>query len=305
MPPRSSSSASHGHRRRAGALARRHLRGPDARHRRRPGLERPLAARRMSRRGHGDGVRRPDGLHWESTGDGAAVLLIMGLGLSGGAWWRTVPVLARRCASSPSTTAASAVRRPCAHNYTRRGDGRRRRLGPRRRRPRSRARLRLLARRHGRAAARAAPSRTACSSLVLGATHAGGRRAVLPDAGRYGVLPPARDDADRGGGLGIGRLQLRAALPARRTASTASPRTSSGGSQHPFTGAPTGRSCSRRRCTTATGGCAASARRRWSSTARDDRIIPVANARHDWPSASRTPAADPRGGGPSVPDRGA
>ena len=41
----------------------------------------------------------PDGrteLYWESTGDGAPVLLIMGLGLSGGAWWRTVPVLARR-----------------------------------------------------------------------------------------------------------------------------------------------------------------------------------------------------------------
>ena len=36
------------------------------------------------------------GLHWESSGDGAAVLLIMGLGLSGGAWWRTIPVLARR-----------------------------------------------------------------------------------------------------------------------------------------------------------------------------------------------------------------
>src|SRR5207248_1692442 len=36
------------------------------------------------------------GLYWESTGDGPPVLLIMGLGLSGGAWWRTVPVLARR-----------------------------------------------------------------------------------------------------------------------------------------------------------------------------------------------------------------
>jgi 3-oxoadipate enol-lactonase len=32
-------------------------------------------------------------IHWESTGDGPPVLLIMGLGLSGGAWWRTVPVL--------------------------------------------------------------------------------------------------------------------------------------------------------------------------------------------------------------------
>jgi pimeloyl-ACP methyl ester carboxylesterase len=41
----------------------------------------------------------PDGrtlLHWESAGEGEPVLLIMGLGLSGGAWWRTVPVLSRR-----------------------------------------------------------------------------------------------------------------------------------------------------------------------------------------------------------------
>jgi pimeloyl-ACP methyl ester carboxylesterase len=34
-------------------------------------------------------------LHFESTGEGPAVLLIMGLGLPGDAWWRTVPVLAR------------------------------------------------------------------------------------------------------------------------------------------------------------------------------------------------------------------
>jgi 3-oxoadipate enol-lactonase len=34
-------------------------------------------------------------LHWERTGSGPPVLLIMGLGLSGGAWWRTVPVLAK------------------------------------------------------------------------------------------------------------------------------------------------------------------------------------------------------------------
>jgi pimeloyl-ACP methyl ester carboxylesterase len=42
------------------------------------------------------GSRRSGQLHWESTGEGPPVLLITGLGLSGGAWWRTVPVLARR-----------------------------------------------------------------------------------------------------------------------------------------------------------------------------------------------------------------
>jgi pimeloyl-ACP methyl ester carboxylesterase len=36
-------------------------------------------------------------LPYESTGDGPAVLLVMGLGLPGDAWWRTVPVLARAC----------------------------------------------------------------------------------------------------------------------------------------------------------------------------------------------------------------
>jgi pimeloyl-ACP methyl ester carboxylesterase len=34
-------------------------------------------------------------LPFESTGDGPPVLLVMGLGLPGDAWWRTVPVLAR------------------------------------------------------------------------------------------------------------------------------------------------------------------------------------------------------------------
>jgi 3-oxoadipate enol-lactonase len=42
------------------------------------------------------GTSWPVTLHWERTGSGPSVLLIMGLGLSGGAWWRTVPVLARR-----------------------------------------------------------------------------------------------------------------------------------------------------------------------------------------------------------------
>lgn len=35
-------------------------------------------------------------LHYESAGDGAPVLLIMGLGMNSMGWWRTVPVLAQR-----------------------------------------------------------------------------------------------------------------------------------------------------------------------------------------------------------------
>jgi pimeloyl-ACP methyl ester carboxylesterase len=45
------------------------------------------------------GTARPDlhtQLYWESTGEGEPVLLVMGLGLSGGAWWRTVDTLSRR-----------------------------------------------------------------------------------------------------------------------------------------------------------------------------------------------------------------
>jgi 3-oxoadipate enol-lactonase len=45
------------------------------------------------------GIASPDAftsLHWESAGTGHALLLIMGLGLSGGAWWRTVPALSKR-----------------------------------------------------------------------------------------------------------------------------------------------------------------------------------------------------------------
>src|SRR3954465_12997969 len=44
------------------------------------------------------GTAHPDlhtQLYWESTGDGPPVLLVMGLGLSGGAWWRTVETLSR------------------------------------------------------------------------------------------------------------------------------------------------------------------------------------------------------------------
>ena len=35
------------------------------------------------------------GLYWEAVGDGPPVLLIGGIGMDAGAWWRTVPVLAR------------------------------------------------------------------------------------------------------------------------------------------------------------------------------------------------------------------
>ena len=42
-------------------------------------------------------TRRDDAeLYWESTGAGAPVLLVMGLGMNATGWWRTIPVLAQR-----------------------------------------------------------------------------------------------------------------------------------------------------------------------------------------------------------------
>ena len=41
-----------------------------------------------------DGLDGHTRLYWEATGRGDPVLLVHGLGLSGGAWWRTVDALA-------------------------------------------------------------------------------------------------------------------------------------------------------------------------------------------------------------------
>jgi 3-oxoadipate enol-lactonase len=60
----------------------------------------------------------PVSLHWERTGSGAPVLLIMGLGLSGGAWWRTVPVLAKRLEVLTFDNRGVGRSRALVHAYT-------------------------------------------------------------------------------------------------------------------------------------------------------------------------------------------
>jgi pimeloyl-ACP methyl ester carboxylesterase len=57
-------------------------------------------------------------LHWESTGTGDPVLMIMGLGLSGGAWWRTVPVLSRSLRVSTFDNRGVGRSRAHLHSYT-------------------------------------------------------------------------------------------------------------------------------------------------------------------------------------------
>src|SRR3954462_7926781 len=85
-----------GCRARADQLVRFRLGGPHARHRSRGRVACTMAARRLRT---ASGVATPDvftSLRWESAGSGPPLLLIMGLGLSGGAWWRSVPTLAKR-----------------------------------------------------------------------------------------------------------------------------------------------------------------------------------------------------------------
>ena len=133
-----------------------------------------------------------------------------------------------------------------------RGDGRRRRLGARRGRRRARPRVRLLARRHGRAAAGAAPR--GARALARPGSDASGRAARgAAERRRDRVLPPPGDDVGRGRRPRLGAVQLRAALPTRAQGPHRRGHPAPAGPSVPRS-RPTGRRSWPRRCTTATGG---------------------------------------------------
>ena len=216
--------------------------------------------------------------------------MILGLGLSGGAWWRTIPVLV---ALAVGDHVRQPRRRPFAlalppvHH---RGDGRRRRLGARRGRGRARARVRHLARRDGRPAARAPSRRGACA-----------RRPWRDASGRPRAVPAGQEAMAffrRRAGM-TAEEAARASVPfnygprcrrehADRIAEDIRRRLA-----HPFTpSGPTGRSTSPPRCTTAIAGSAGSRCRRSSCTVGRTRSC-------RWPTgeilAERVPGAELRG----------
>ena len=64
------------------------------------------------------GASWPVNLYWERTGSGPPVVLITGLGLSAGAWWRTVPVLAHGLAVVTYDNRGVGCSRALLHAYS-------------------------------------------------------------------------------------------------------------------------------------------------------------------------------------------
>ena len=154
-------------------------------------------------------------LHFESTGEGPAVLLIMGLGLPGDAWWRTVPVLARSLRVVTFDNRGCGTRRASGRPADARGDGRGCRLRARRGGDRARTRVRDLDGRDDRPGTRAAipgARRFARARRDLRGRRAAtppdretlaflARRATVPDEeGRWASVPYVYSERTRGSG---------------------------------------------------------------------------------------------------------
>ena len=157
-------------------------------------------------------------VYYESAGDGPAVLLILGQGLSLEAGWRTIELLSTQFRvlafdnrdmgrsdramwpylvsqmAGDAVAVLDAAEEPCAHVYGISLGG---------------MVAQEIALRH--------PDRV--GALVLGATTPGGPRAIPPGHAGPDVLQPRRGDGTRGSGVGVGPVHLRRAHapPAWRT----------------------------------------------------------------------------------------
>ena len=187
---------------RAGAPDPQHDGGPDPGHRRGAAVRRALAPGLMTGAALGEHRRRRSGADDHGPGPQRRRLVAHRAG--------AVAIAARDHVRQPR---GGAVARAPAQLHDR-GDGGRRRLGARRRRRRAGPRVRLLARRHGRPAARPSPPRA--TALARPGSHASGRAACgAAERGGDRVLPPPREHDGQGRRARVGAVQLRAALPAR------------------------------------------------------------------------------------------
>jgi 3-oxoadipate enol-lactonase len=138
-----------------------------------------MAARRLT----SSGVATPDAftsLRWDSTGSGHPLLLIMGLGLSGGAWWRSVPPLAKRFRVITYDHRGTGRSTALMYSYTTEAmadDA----LAVLDSADVERAHLYGISLGGMVAQQLALRHRERVAGLVLGATHAGGRRAIAAD----------------------------------------------------------------------------------------------------------------------------
>ena len=166
----------------------------------------------MAPRSVSDFADDPGGLHWESHGIGRPVLLIMGLGLSGGAWWRTVPVLSRHFRVITFDNRGVGRSKSLTYSYTTEAmaDDAASVLDSAGIASASLYGISLGGMVAQQLALAASPARR-----VLGARrHASGRTAGrFPRSRGARLLPPPTGSATRGSSVGFSAIQLRARLP--------------------------------------------------------------------------------------------
>ena len=280
-------------------------RQPDPRHRGHAAVRGALVPRRVSvETGFAAALDGGTRLYWESTGRGRAGTADHGLGLSGGAWWRTVAALARRLRVITFDHRGIGRSRVAHASLHDRGDGRRRRVACSTRRASS-ARTCTASR-----SAAWSPSSWRCGTRAACGRWSSARRSPGgPRAARSRRRGARRSSARRP------RMRsdeaARASVPynygprlprehAERIEEDIARRLAS-----PFSDQAYRASCSRRRCTTAAGGCRGSRSRRSSCTAPTTVWSPSRTRILMAERHPRRAPGDPRRVGPPLPDGGA